>query len=428
MEGGGGARAAVVARLRGLLGGADDEETTENGLRAELAAEFGAEAVAAASSAIAEEISRFLEGLPPLPEAQAPPEQAAPAPVEARWKRPDPGGAEAEACPKRAKPEPGAGVPPGELKDAGGAAGSGAGVGTECGASLGGSRYVKLETFMGKEMLSIREYYEQGDELKPGKKGITLAPEQWAALKAGAASVSRALKNSEDFELKLSGTRKVSVGTYRGEIRADVREWYSKGAELLPGKKGMSLSQTAWGVLESYLEGVQPAGAGGGTGGGGGVPTGGNAGVSAARGDDELLRVELSATRFLRVRTYRGEPLADIREFYEKDSELKPGLRGTALRREQWDVVHRNTAQISAAIESKNGSFALDLPGTRRVTVSTYRGGLYVDIREWYTDKKSGETRPGKKGISITPEQWEKCVANAGEVDRLMNPPPTAHA
>ena len=285
MEGGGGARAAVVARLRGLLGGADDEETTENGLRAELAAEFGAEAVAAASSAIAEEISRFLEGLPPLPEAQAPPEQAAPAPVEARWKRPDPGGAEAEACPKRAKPEPGAGVPPGELKDAGGAAGSGAGVGTECGASLGGSRYVKLETFMGKEMLSIREFYEQGDELKPGKKGITLAPEQWAALKAGAASVSRALKNSEDFELKLSGTRKVSVGTYRGEIRADVREWYSKGAELLPGKKGMSLSQTAWGVLESYLEGVQPAGAGGGTGGGGG-------GRSAHRGERRCLRRE----------------------------------------------------------------------------------------------------------------------------------------
>ena len=425
----------MVARLRGLLRRADDEQTTENSLRAELAAEFGAEAVAAASSAIAEEVSRFLEGLPPLPEHEAPApehkvqasaEHAAPTPVEARWKRPDPGGLEAGACPKRAKPEPSAGVPPGKLKTTGAevGAGSGAGTGTESGASLGGSRFVKLETFMGKEMLSIREYYEQGGELKPGRKGITLAPEQWAALKAGAASVTKALKNSEDFELKLSGTRKVSVGKYRGEIRADVREWYSKGAELLPGKKGMSLSPAAWGVLESYLEGVQTAGAGGGAEEGAGGPAGGGTGG----GDDELLRVELSATRFLRVRSYRGEPMADIREFYEKGSELRPGFRGTALRREQWDVVHRNMAQISAAVEVENSGFALDLPGTRRVTVSTYRGALYVDIREWYTDAKSGEKRPGKKGISITPEQWEKCVASAGEVERLMNPVSTAQA
>ena len=120
--------------------------------------------------------------------------------------------------------------------------------------------------------------------------------------------------------------------------------------------------------------------------------------------------------------------MADIREFYEKGSELRPGFRGTALRREQWDAVHRNMAQISAAVEAKNCDFALDLPGTRRVTVSTYRGALYVDVREWYTDAKSGEKRPGKKGISITPEQWEKCVASAGEVERLMNPASAAQA
>ncbi|XP_038072352.1 activated RNA polymerase II transcriptional coactivator p15-like [Patiria miniata] len=48
----------------------------------------------------------------------------------------------------------------------------------------------------------------------------------------------------------------------------------------------------------------------------------------------------------------------------------------------------------------------------RFVNVREFRGKVLIDIREYYTDN-SGELKPGKKGISLTVEQWEKlkdCV------------------
>uniref|UniRef100_A0A0N5C8I7 PC4 domain-containing protein n=1 Tax=Strongyloides papillosus TaxID=174720 RepID=A0A0N5C8I7_STREA len=49
--------------------------------------------------------------------------------------------------------------------------------------SLGNERYVSKSSFKGKEYINIREYYKDGDEMKPGKKGISLTMEQFEALK-----------------------------------------------------------------------------------------------------------------------------------------------------------------------------------------------------------------------------------------------------
>lgn len=43
----------------------------------------------------------------------------------------------------------------------------------------------------------------------------------------------------------------------------------------------------------------------------------------------------------------------------------------------------------------------------RRVTVRKFRGKPLVDIREYYRDKNTDELRPGKKGISLNPQQFE---------------------
>lgn len=32
---------------------------------------------------------------------------------------------------------------------------------------------------------------------------------------------------------------------------------------------------------------------------------------------------------------------------------------------------------------------------------------MYVNIREYYKDKDSGEERPSKRGIALTPAQWQ---------------------
>ena len=36
-----------------------------------------------------------------------------------------------------------------------------------------------------------------------------------------------------------------------------------------------------------------------------------------------------------------------------------------------------------------------------------FKGKTYIDIREYYVDKNTMETKPGKKGISLTCEQYQ---------------------
>jgi hypothetical protein len=50
------------------------------------------------------------------------------------------------------------------------------------------------------------------------------------------------------------------------------------------------------------------------------------------------------------------------------------------------------------------------ISATKRVTINTFKGKKLVDIREFYTDKESGELKPGKKGISLSIEEFKKLL------------------
>ena len=52
------------------------------------------------------------------------------------------------------------------------------------------------------------------------------------------------------------------------------------------------------------------------------------------------------------------------------------------------------------------------------MTISTYRGKPKVDIREFY--EKNGELLPGKKGISLTLEQWQILKEITPNVDACL--------
>ncbi|ESP00724.1 hypothetical protein LOTGIDRAFT_112486, partial [Lottia gigantea] len=55
-------------------------------------------------------------------------------------------------------------------------------------------RYVSVSEFRGKVMVGIREYYDADGEMRPGKKGISLSLEQWAALKDHMEDIDAAIK------------------------------------------------------------------------------------------------------------------------------------------------------------------------------------------------------------------------------------------
>ncbi len=49
-----------------------------------------------------------------------------------------------------------------------------------------------------------------------------------------------------------------------------------------------------------------------------------------------------------------------------------------------------------------------DLGKNKWVKVREFKGQTYIDIREYYVDKETMETKPGKKGISLNCQQYQK--------------------
>ncbi|XP_076043995.1 single stranded-binding protein c31A [Oratosquilla oratoria] len=57
------------------------------------------------------------------------------------------------------------------------------------------NKRITVREFRGKVLIDIREYYEGGGELKPGKKGISLSPSQWIKLKSLVDDVDSAIQD-----------------------------------------------------------------------------------------------------------------------------------------------------------------------------------------------------------------------------------------
>ncbi|XP_019406243.1 PREDICTED: activated RNA polymerase II transcriptional coactivator p15-like [Crocodylus porosus] len=55
----------------------------------------------------------------------------------------------------------------------------------------------------------------------------------------------------------------------------------------------------------------------------------------------------------------------------------------------------------------------------RYVRVSCFKGKVLVDIREFYIDKE-GDTKPGRKGISLSAEQWNQLKEIIPEIDAAV--------
>ena len=52
--------------------------------------------------------------------------------------------------------------------------------------------------------------------------------------------------------------------------------------------------------------------------------------------------------------------------------------------------------------------------------VRQFKGQTYIDIREYYTDKKTMDMMPGKKGVSLNCEQYQKLKQIISEIDGAL--------
>ncbi|KHJ88628.1 transcriptional Coactivator p15, partial [Oesophagostomum dentatum] len=71
-------------------------------------------------------------------------------------------------------------------------------------------------------------------------------------------------------------------------------------------------------------------------------------------------------------------------------------------------------------VKNADGEEMIEIGHMRYVNVRNFRGKSLIDVREYYTDKASGELRPGKKGISLTKEQYQNFKAIMNEIDAKL--------
>ena len=87
---------------------------------------------------------------------------------------------------------------------------------------------------------------------------------------------------------------------------------------------------------------------------------------------------------------------------------------------ERNESVENNSPIRSGESKTKMEEGTFELSGKRRVSVRKFRSSILIDIREYYEDKASGEDRPGKKGISLTKDQYEKLKELIPEIDAAV--------
>lgn len=78
--------------------------------------------------------------------------------------------------------------------------------------------------------------------------------------------------------------------------------------------------------------------------------------------------------------------------------------------------MQRTPAKKAKKVEGEDT--VIDLGKNRRLTVRSFKGKVYVDIREFYM--KDDKMLPGKKGISLSPEQWKMLIEKKDEIDEAI--------
>ncbi|KAG2450551.1 hypothetical protein HYH02_005052 [Chlamydomonas schloesseri] len=268
--------------------------------------------------------------------------------------------------------------------------GGGGGGGEVPPAQLAKTRLATVSEYKGTHYLGLREYYEKDGQLLPGKKGVSLNPAEAEALLAASASIttaaggtpadlpplepsaplagsgpgpgpapagaanaaanaagagsghSRAVPaaaaavaapaSGEPTEVvELGSNKRLSISHYGGRTSVDLREYYDKDGQKLPGKKGIALAPADWHTLCGAL----PA-------------------ISAALARKDLGYVlQLSGKRRVALSEFKGAVYVGVREFYEKDGQLLPGAKGLSMTAAQWAALVAGAPGFNAALQGQ---------------------------------------------------------------------------
>lgn len=99
------------------------------------------------------------------------------------------------------------------------------------------------------------------------------------------------------------------------------------------------------------------------------------------------------------------------------DSDSGPDEDPVPPKKKQKPEEKRKSKSASGSNEAEEKKFMLSK--NRFATVREFRGRVMVDIREFYTDSE-GDLKPGKKGISLSTDQWAKLKDRIDDIDEAV--------
>ena len=108
-----------------------------------------------------------------------------------------------------------------------------------------------------------------------------------------------------------------------------------------------------------------------------------------------------------------------IEQVEKKKSEEKKEKKLLNKKREKVKENPKDKTKKNEDIIKGENDIKFILDNKKRISVHKFKGKLYVDFREFYED--NGEMKPGKKGISLTVENWEKLKGFIDDIDESID-------
>ncbi|ESK97069.1 hypothetical protein Moror_6290 [Moniliophthora roreri MCA 2997] len=116
-------------------------------------------------------------------------------------------------------------------------------------------------------------------------------------------------------------------------------------------------------------------------------------------------------------KTAKKPKVSNVQGDSDGDSEEEKPIKKPKSKAKSTKTTNSDRGDVAIHINSEGDSY-VDLGKKKRATVRSFKGKPLVDIREFYGDE--GQEKPGKKGISLTDEQWEMLKKSMPIIDRLF--------